>query len=721
MPTFDLFATAPRGLEKTLADELRRLGAGAARPRRAGVAFRGDLMLAYRACLWSRVASRILLPLARFPAPTPEALYEGVHAIDWRRHLAAGGTLAVDGTGAAPWLRDSRFGVLKVKDAIVDRLRADTGQRPDVDTECPDLRVNLHLSRGPVAQIALDLSGDSLHRRGYRQRGARAPLKENLAAGLLFLAGWPGVVARGGGLVDPMCGSGTLLIEAAWMAADIAPGLQRDYWGFLGWNQHDDGLWRRLLEEAEQRREQGLEGLPPLRGYDVDARTVETARVNVRRAGLTGRVEVAERAIQVCRPESLDAPGLVMVNPPYGERLQGKREAARLYADLGTALGRCWPGWRAAVLSSDPRHSQRLGLVADRSPRFHNGALECRLLCIDEVPAGRGQALPEADTQGAGARMFANRLRKNLKHLGRWARRQGVSCYRLYDADLPEYAVAIDLYAETATGRVWAHVQEYAPPAGVDGASADRRLAEVMAVVPEVLEIPRQQVVLKIRERGKGGSRYGRLARVGEEIEVEEDGLRFLVNLTDYLDTGLFLDHRLTRRLVREAARDRRFLNLFAYTGSATVHAAAGGARATTSVDMSATYLDWARRNMARNGFDGAEHRYEREDCLAWLETAARRGGPRFDLIFLDPPSFSNSRRMRQDFDVQRDHVRLIELAGRLLDEGGVLFFSNNLRRFRLDREALSGWRIEDLNRKTLPEDFRRNPRIHHAWRLRRD
>jgi 23S rRNA (guanine2069-N7)-methyltransferase / 23S rRNA (guanine2445-N2)-methyltransferase len=319
--------------------------------------------------------------------------------------------------------------------------------------------------------------------------------------------------------------------------------------------------------------------------------------------------------------------------------------------------------------------------------------------------------------------MFANRLRKNLRLLGKWARREGVSCYRLYDADMPEYAVAVDLYEG------WAHVQEYAAPATVAPARAEARLREAMAVLPEVLGIPAGNLVLKVRRRQKGLAQYERQAMTGDFHEVGEGGLRFLVNLTDYLDTGLFLDHRVTRAMIRELAagpappigwgRGRRFLNLFAYTGTASVYAASGGAVSTTSVDMSRVYLDWARRNMSLNGFvEGPAHRFVHGDCLKWV-TLHR--GERYDLIFLDPPTFSTSKRMAErTFDVQRDHAPLIRAAAGLLAPEGVLLFSNNFQRFRLHRQALSDLTVEDISAATIPHDFARNPRIHTCWRIAR-
>jgi len=732
-----LFASAPRGIEPLLADELRALGAGNVKETRAGVTFDGDLALAYRVCLWSRVANRVLLPLAQFPAPTPEALYDGVRGIDWAAHLDQNGTLAVDFNTYRSAITHTHYGALKVKDAIVDQFRERTGVRPSVATNEPDVRINVYV-HADIASLSIDLSGESLHRRGYRAETVTAPLKENLAAAILLRAGWPAIAREGGALVDLMCGSGTLPIEAALMAGDSAPGLERTYYGFLRWRGHDAAIWETLLAEARARRAAGIKNLPPIRGYDHDPAAVRVALVNVERAGLTGRVHIERRYLADCRSEHVEHAGLVVVNPPYGERLGEESELPGLYRELGSVLKRCYEGWRAAVFTGNPELGKVMGLRAHKMHVLYNGAIECKLLHFEVIPqqfvtdrspthrdvlvprdAGSGERPVERlPAQGPaaltlGTEMFANRLRKNLKQLGKWAEREQLCCYRLYDADMPEYALAIDLY-QGATR--WAHVQEYAAPKSIDPDKASERLQEALSAIPGVLGIPVEQIFLKVRQRQKGSAQYERLAERGEFHEVQEDGLKLLVNFTDYLDTGLFLDHRLTRRMLREQAKDKRFLNLFGYTGAATVHAAVG-ARATTTVDMSRTYLDWARRNLALNGFGGQQHELIQADVLVWLEEEAER---RYDLIFLDPPTFSTSKRMQNTLDIQRDHVALIRAAGRLLSPGGTLIFSTNFRRFRLDQEGLAEFVVEDISRATLPKDFERNPRIHKCFKISR-
>jgi len=713
--TRPFFATCPKGIEPLLADELRQLGAEMVKETRAGVAFEGVLAIGYRACLWSRLASRILLPLTNFPAPTPEELYAGVKTIAWKEHLAAEGTLAVDFTTSQSAITHSHYGALKVKDAIVDQLRDEFGVRPSIDTAQPDIRVNVYLLRDQ-ATVSLDLSGESLHRRGYRTQTVQAPLKENLAAAILLRANWPAIAKQGGMLVDLMCGSGTLPIEAAMIAADIAPGLARKYFGFTRWKQHDNAVWTGLLDEAHQRRETGLAHLPPIHGYDHDPLAIRAARDNIKRAGLGNLIVAQQRELSDCTPEQSPT-GLVVANPPYGERLGPSSELPALYTELGTQFKKCFPGWRGAVFTGNPELGKVMGLRAGRMHTLYNGAIECKLLHFEITPENvvvERAPKPFEIRPGSSAEMFANRLRKDLQHFGRWARRQEIFAWRLYDADLHEYNLAIDVYE---SDKRYVHVQEYEAPDTISPDKARQRLQHALGVIPLVLEIPREQMFFKVRKRQKGGAQYEKLDQTGEFHEVREGPCRLLVNFTDYLDTGLFLDHRDTRTMLGQLAGGKRFLNLFGYTGTATVHAALGGAVSTTTVDMSYTYLDWAQRNFELNKLAGNKHELVQANVLVWLKENRQR---RYGLIFLDPPTFSRSKRMEDTLDVQRDHAALIADTAALLEPGGVLIFSTNLRRFKLDRDALAGLHVEDITRKTIPRDFERDPKIHQCFRITR-
>jgi 23S rRNA (guanine2445-N2)-methyltransferase / 23S rRNA (guanine2069-N7)-methyltransferase len=712
------FATCPKGLETLLLEELKTLGATDARETRAGVAFAGTLETGYRACLWSRLASRILLPLNDFTVSNTDELYAGALTLQWDEHLSPEGTLAVDCSATGSVITHSHYGALKVKDAIVDQLRERHGVRPSVDTEKPDVRINLYV-HNERAVISLDLSGDSLHRRGYRTQAGEAPLKENLAAAILLRAGWPEIAGKGGALVDLMCGSGTLPIEAALMAADIAPGLSRLNFGFLKWRKHEQQLWKDLLDAAEERKDAGLKQLPPIRGYDQDSQIIGVARSNVRNAGLEKCINLTKRALTDTAPESI-APGLIIVNPPYGERLGTDSELPALYAQLGAQLLRCFSGWQAAVFTGNPDLAKHMKLRARRYHTLWNGALECRLLHFDVNESQVMHAyIPKPMERSPGMEMFENRLHKNLKHLGRWARRQHIACYRLYDADLPDYNLAVDVYESGTKEDIkrFVHVQEYQAPDTVDEDKAHTRWREALDVIPRVLEIPFQQLFRKQRRQQKDGAQYEKQADTGIFHEVREGPCRFLVNFSDYLDTGLFLDHRSTRALIGELARDRHFLNLFGYTGTATVHAALGGALSTTTVDMSKTYLDWAQRNLELNGLKWQQYELVQADVLEWLQQRHKR---RYGLIFLDPPTFSRSKRMDDTLDIQRDHVKLVGDTAKLLDDGGALIFSTNLRKFKLDAAALAEFEITDISKKTLPEDFKGNPRIHQCFVIKK-
>jgi 23S rRNA (guanine2445-N2)-methyltransferase / 23S rRNA (guanine2069-N7)-methyltransferase len=708
-------ATAPVGAASVLAEELAQLGAHDIRERSHDVKFQGTLEVGYRVCLWSRTATRVLLSLGSIDAASSKHMYDAVKRIDWREHLGPGATLACDCSGGNESIRHTIYGSQLLKDAVCDNLRDATGERPNIKPERPDVLLHVHVE-GPTALVSVDFSGESLHRRGYRAEGGRAPLKENVAAAVLLRAGWPGICAGGGMLLDPMCGSGTFLIEGALIAADAAPALDRDYFGFSGWRGHDAALWERLREEARRRRA-AREARRCILGSDLDPDAVRMTIANAGHAGVGDWLHVEKCAVGEIAPPKGDA-GLIVTNPPYGERIGAESGLPALYSELGGMLRDRFRGWQAAILTGNPPLARNLGIYAKRTHRFFNGTIECRLLRfeLNEASEQRPAEVVRADWSARpGAQMFANRLRKNLKRLETWAEREHIDCFRAYDADMPEYAFAIDLYGR---GARHAYVQEYAPPRTVDQESARERRREAMAVLPEVLGVPISQVHSRVRKPQKGDEQYEKRDAQAQRHAVQEGGLKFWVNFRDYLDTGLFLDHRIVRGLLRGWAKESDFLNLFCYTGSATVYAAAGGARSTTSVDLSNTYLDWAHENLVLNGFGGAEHELYRADCLQWLEEQ-EAAGARFDLIFVDPPTFSNSKRMEGVLDVQRDHVGMIRRSLKLLRPSGRLVFSTNYTRFKLDANALADLDIDDISAQTIPKDFERHARIHRCYVIR--
>ncbi|HFT6851164.1 TPA: bifunctional 23S rRNA (guanine(2069)-N(7))-methyltransferase RlmK/23S rRNA (guanine(2445)-N(2))-methyltransferase RlmL [Klebsiella pneumoniae] len=693
-----LFASTARGLEELLRTELEGLGATDCQVVLGGVHFQGDTRLLYQSLMWSRLASRIMLPLGECRVYSDLDLYLGVQAIPWTEMFNPGATFAVHFSGLNDEIRNSQYGALKVKDAIVDSFTRKNLPRPNVDRESPDLRINVWLNK-ETAHISLDLSGEGLHLRGYRDGTGMAPIKENLAAAIVMRSGW----VPGTPLLDPMCGSGTLLIEAAMLATDRAPGLHRGHWGFGGWAQHDDGIWKEVKAEAQTRARQGLAAYESrFYGSDVDARVIERARRNARRAGIGELIDFDVKDVaQLNNPLPKGPYGTVISNPPYGERLESEPALIALHSLLGRIMKSQFGGWNLSVFSASPELLSCLQLRADKQFKAKNGPLDCvqKNYHLAESEGGKPAMLAED---------FANRLRKNLKKFEKWARQEGIECYRLYDADLPEYNVAIDRYAD------WVVVQEYAPPKTVDAHKARQRLFDIIAATIAVLDMAPNKLVLKTRERQKGKNQYQKMADKGDFIEVQEYNARLWVNLTDYLDTGLFLDHRIARRMLGQMSKGKDFLNLFSYTGSASVHAGLGGARSTTTVDMSRTYLEWAERNLRLNGLTGRAHRLMQADVLGWL----RESTEQFDLIFIDPPTFSNSKRMEDAFDVQRDHIRLMTDLKRLLRKGGTIMFSNNKRGFRMDHDGLAalGLKAQEISQKTLSQDFARNRQIHNCW-----
>jgi 23S rRNA (guanine2445-N2)-methyltransferase / 23S rRNA (guanine2069-N7)-methyltransferase len=732
----EYFAACPKGLENLLLQELETLGAVGLRETVAGVYFSGESVLLYKACLWSRLANKILLPLANFSVKDEQSLYEGIATIAWEDHLEVDSTFKVEFLGSSDEIRNTQFGAVRVKDAIVDRFQKHFKARPSIDKQNPDIIINARLSKGKV-NVSLDLSGQSLHRRGYRQKQGEAPLKENLASAILLRANWPTIAAQGGFLVDPMCGSGTLLIEGFMMAADIAPGLMRSphQWGFTRWSQFDETVWNELVKDANERKKVGLDKCSQAqfecRGYDQDWRVINAAQNNIERAGFEQWIRVACRPIdEFVKPthKVMDS-GLLICNPPYGERLGDVKDLEPVYFQLGRVLRENFIGWQAAVITSNPNLSKQIAIRAQKRYKFWNGTLAADLVCFtidpklfykevtnlsnDDILLKATPRKLTIDDLSDGAKMVCNRLLKNKKQLNKWLKKESIDCYRIYDADIPEYSAAIDIYGD------YAHIQEYAAPKTIDEAKAKVRFEEIVDAVTVALALAGDHIFIKQRRRNKGKQQYEKTQESSDEnraaLIMQEGQASLLVDLWSYLDTGLFLDHRPVRQLIAQMASGKSFLNLFCYTATATVHAGLGGAKNSISVDMSRTYIDWAKRNFEANDLNLLQHQLVQQDCLTWLQQC-RQG---FDIILLDPPSFSNSKKMATVLDIQRDHIDLIKRAMDLLNPNGTLIFSNNLRSFTLDVNALAAYKIDNITDKTLDPDFSRNRKIHHCWLIR--
>ena len=722
--TYTVHVTCSRGLEQLLAEELETLGFTDTRARVGRVTGEATLENTYRAVLWSRLANRVLLQIDEALAETAEDLSNWLALVDWSEHLLGESSLMIDVSGTTPHLRNSHDTALRVKDAIVDYFKQQQGCRPSVDKVHPDVRFHVRFDKGQKAVLSIDLSGVSLHQRGYRLQAGLAPLKENLAAALLLRAGWPAMAADEAVLLDPFCGSGTLLAEAAFMALDVAPGLLRPWHGLETWLGHRPAVWQALVDEAQERRTAGAGKVLNFEGSDQDARVIQMAKDNLARAGLLDRVRLFVRPLNEL-PPAFAPRGLIITNPPYGERLDNLPQLAELYAELGQRVCQDYAQWKFALYTNNQELAYRIPLRPYKNYPINNATLDCRLYLF-EVPEAKAATTDSRNKSGnqstektpaqaetrplsEGAQMFANRLAKNLKKFSRWVKRQNIDCYRVYDADMPEYAVAVDIYSDQV------HVQEYAPPASVDEGKAQRRLMEALQAIPGVLGISADKIHLKTRRRQTGRKQYEKFAGQGVFFPVREGQVELLVNLTDYLDTGLFLDHRPVRLRLAQEAKGTRFLNLFCYTGAATIHAAVGGAIHTTSVDLSKTYLDWLERNLRLNKLDLKRHNRIQADCREWL----KQDGNAYDLIFMDPPTFSNSKRMQGTLDIQRDQVELVDLAMQHLSTDGLLIFSNNLRGFKISPEILEKYEVMDITRKTLDPDFERNSKIHQCFEIR--
>ena len=776
MAQLEFFASCLSGLEQLLAAELKSFGIERVRPLSGGAAFFCEPADALRACLWSRLASRIMLVVGRVNAGDAALLYAGAYEVPWEDVLAGDATMAVRAHGSNDELRNTRFTALKVKDAIVDRLRAKRSERPDVDTAAPRAAIDVRV-RDSRATISLDFSGEALNHRSYLGPNDRedSALACSLAAGMLAAADWESKALEGAAFVDPVCRDGIALVEAASVACELAPGLQRERWGFEGWAHFDEQSWNALLQEARERFEAGLaratgqsratdgqelahaqSSRPDLArvrfvGASTSSPSISKARDHVRRAGLRAAVsvelgdassvgELVKRVERVAKRNPAAARGGAFGNPSVMvgsniDALSRSDAPAAVQADESAFAAACSAAPEGSVFSAiGPQDLRaRFGSEPEASFKVGRGRIETSIEVYAEPPTGgsivevpdlTGGAPQNVEVLEQASEQFAARLRKVFKERRKWAAREGVTCYRVYDADLPDYAVAIDVYtgAGDARGNTYLHIAEYAAPASVDPGKARRRFNDVLALAPVVCGIRPDHVFSKTRQREKGGGQYRNAGQRSYVTTVDEADYRFEIDLAGRLDTGLFLDHRLTRALIADKADGARFLNLFAYTGTGTVYAAGGGARSTLTVDLSQTYLDWARRNMVANGFAGKEHGYERADVMRWI-TEARRSGRRFDLIFVDPPTFSNSKAMgKRTWDVQRDHVELLIGVMHLLSEEGEAIFSCNLRSFKPYEEDLEryGVAIEDISAQTIPEDFSRTPRIHKCYLVRR-
>lgn len=868
---YEFFATCPRGFEQLLARELASLQLERIRPLSGRVSFFGTVPDGYRACLCSRIASRIICVIARVDASCAEELYHNVCAIRWEDHITQYTRIAVSAHGTNTKLTNTQFVALKTKDAIVDTCLAHTGWRPEIDVHSPNLTIDVHLSQNR-ATVGIDFSGTALCIRGYERKlaaprpqgagkssvrggfsgrgfsdrgflaanpfdkrtsaAASPSLRSDYACALLSYARWFATCRHPHPtLVVLSTSHKELIVEAVAQALGVAPGKQRMHWGFEGWKQHNAQSWKRALAQSEtqERAQQEQVGrvhvqvltidaahtmrtdalIAALRSYgvnpdyvdirsaplDASARSAnviaqKTAGTNASAATneqepcyiadvtaahvhndasccqalaqLRSFIAYVDAQAQTQAQEQLEtgATEPVSANTQLQEQTQPQAQtqpAAVVYApaDLLALLREThYPMQQEPLLTQKGRDSMTFAQLRE------NARTRTHVVLAGDFSNGEKRTYSVLDE---GAQQFADRLKKMYKQRRSAAQAQDVSCYRIYDCDLPDFALSIDMYTEDAGylsefGRghhepaQFLMIDEYAAPREIDANKAKRRLYDAIQLASLICNVPYTRIYVNKRTRAKGGSQYseqaqslktapkarmnssddrdgrGALTRIpaGAHL-IDEGGLCFEVNFTERHDCGIFLDLRDIRSEIREMAKQthgsKRFLNLFAYTGTSTCYAADGGAKFTTTVDMSAPSLAWAQRNMARNGFTGSEHEFVQADVLEWVQDM-RHSANRWDLILCDVPTFSNSSRMkRSSWDVQRDHVELIITLSRLLTKNGKAIFSCNLRTFTLDADTLAKARVhvEPLGNASVPFDFARSKHVHHAFIITRE
>ncbi len=671
---YNLTAQCAAGLEKLIAQELTDFGASKIVILRGAVTCKGSLETAYRACLWSRFSSRILLQIASFSCPTPEALYDVIRAIDWQEHMTAENTMAVECVLRQSTMNHSHYASLKVKDGVVDFFRDCVGERPNIQIHKPDIRLNLFVYDNQ-ASLSIDLAGSSLHQRGYRLEGGHAPLKESLAAAIVTLAGVTSDMGKDDVILDPLCGSGTLLIEAAMIIGDIAPGLDRSHFGMLQWKQHDKRLWKRLVSEAMEREEAGQQRpWPKIIGYDANYKVVNAAIANIEEADLSGHIHVEKQVLA-----HLTAPavkhGILVTNPPYGERLAEQEEVKYLYRALGRILKNSFAGWQATIFSSQADYFDGIGQNHKQMIKLYNGAIPCQLRSYT-IPAGEENSFPWHMSEQKNLSVFAKRLAKNCAALFAWATEEKVNCFRIYDRDLADYDLAIDIMQH------WIYIHEYSEE------SVQKR-REVITTLTGLLAINRNRIFVKPdKEKKKKGRRPKE--RQQRLHEVAEGGCRFLISFDNLF--GLPLKQRALRQLIQQSAQKKRVLSLFAGTGVVACHAAKGGAKFTTSVDPSQLQLDWAMKNMAINGFGRPGNRMICDEILPWLSNDKES----YDLIIIDLPSF----------DGPKKHQGLLPAAMARLAEGGKLLLSATTGRLKIGHEA-DAYAVNEISKELVAYDFK--------------
>ena len=729
MKKFDLIATSTSGLEAVVSRELKDLGYSPKILSSGRIAFTGTVEDIIRTNIWLRCADRVLISVDSFAATDFGQLFDGVYKLPWENFIGRLDQFPVRGRSWKSQLSSVPACQKIVKKAVAKRLQA--GHKTDYLPESSQALFTVEVALAKdIATITVDTTGAGLNKRGYRDFVGHAPIKETLAAAMVKLSYW----RPDRQLVDPFCGSGTIPIEAAMIERNIAPGLKRNFafenWGIIPAN---------LVKEQRQLADQAIDRELKLDilASDIDRNQLSIAKRHAKQAGVLDDIKFQVR--DFADLQSSAEFGCIITNPPYGQRLDNTAEIRELYEYM-PAVFRMLKTWSFFLITSFKNFEKLVGQPASRRRKLYNGKLECTYYQfygprppksedqLTEAELKAQQELLQNETSDQEqtktnvesvfggidehahkqAEMFVNRLKKQARHLRKWPNR-GITCYRLYDKDIPEIPLAVDWY----DGKL--HIAEYERPTDRTPAKHADWIDFITAKAADALEVSQKFLFVKRRQKQKGSQQYEKFSNRQVEFTVRENDLNFKVNLSDYLDTGLFLDHRNTRKMVAKESFAKRVLNLFAYTGSFSVYAAEAGARSVTTVDLSNTYIDWARQNFQLNDIKLRDcYKFVRDDVMKFLEY--HKPGKFYDLAVVDPPTFSNSKKNEDIFDVQRDYVEMLNKLITMMSPGGVIYFSNNYRRFKFEEDKINA-SCREITKQTIPEDFR-NKRIHRCWRI---
>ena len=768
-----LVAACAFGLEALVKRELIALGYTPRVSQPGRVSFEGDWEAVCRSNLWLRTADRVLVEVQRFPAPDFEALFETIKAFDYSQFIPANAKFPVVGKTRLSKLTSLPALQRSTKKALVESL-LHFHKTTTLEESGELYKVEVALLNDE-ATITIDTTGDSLHKRGYRKLMGPAPIKQTLAAAMVDLTVWKPERA----FVDPFCGTGTIPIEAAMMGMKIAPGINRDF-SASGWHQISFDIWKQARDEARDSIDRDIKMDILAADTDEESLSMARYHARLAGVELQIRFEQQpfeslehdrEYGCLVTNPpygerlQQQDAlvplyeqfPSVMQKLPTWSlfvitsyerfEKVVEKRATRRrklfngrlecmYYQFLGPRPPRDFfdlpPEAESTEMSSEGSQLPQAASVTEVEKREAPVNVPHGLSLAEQLGATpRTESTTEppsrADLEEAAepkpvfgglqdkdreqAQLFTNRLKKRARHLRRWPTRRGITCFRIYERDIPEIPLVVDRYEDAV------HITEYERPHERSLSRHSAWLQLMKTTAAKTLGVPVQQVFLKKRQKRRQGDQYEKIGDQKKMRTVSEGELKFLVNLSDYVDTGLFLDHRVTRSMVRDQAEGKSVLNLFAYTGSFTVYAADGGATATMTVDLSKNYLSWAQENLKLNGLDGPQHRFVAGDSIEFLLKAVKDPKQRFDLVVVDPPTFSNSKRTEDDWDVQEQHVEMLDLVSQVLNPSGVVYFSTNFRKFKPRLAELSQFESIEISSKTVPEDFR-NRKIHRCWKM---